>query len=87
MNLTGADYVFLMDPWWNPAIENQAVDRAYRIGQTKQVMACRLVCRGTVEEKVLLMQKSKQQLADSLIEEDEGKMSKLSMDDFCSLIF
>jgi superfamily II DNA or RNA helicase len=87
LNLTGADYVFLMDPWWNPAIENQAVDRAYRIGQTKQVMACRLVCRGTVEEKVLLMQKSKQQLADSLIEEDEGKMSKLSMDDFCNLIF
>jgi superfamily II DNA or RNA helicase len=86
LNLTGADYVFIMDPWWNPAIENQAVDRAYRIGQTKQVMSCRLVCRETIEEKVLAMQRNKQLLADSLIEEDDGYLQKLTIDDFRSLL-
>ena len=86
LNLTGADYVFLMDPWWNPAIENQAVDRAYRIGQKRNVIACRLVCRGTVEEKVLQMQRNKQFLADSLIDEDAEFIQKLSMDEIRELI-
>src|SRR5262249_30514463 len=53
LNLTAAEYVFLLDPWWNPAVEAQAVDRAHRIGQTKNVFAYRLIARGTVEEKVL----------------------------------
>ena len=52
LNLTAADYIFLLDPWWNPAVENQAIDRTHRIGQTKPVFAYRLIARNTVEEKV-----------------------------------
>ena len=51
LNLTEADYVYLVDPWWNPAVENQAIDRSYRIGQTKNVVAVRMICSGTIEEK------------------------------------
>ena len=57
LNLTAAEYVFLLDPWWNPAVEAQAIDRAHRIGQTRQVFAYRLIARDTVEEKVLELQK------------------------------
>ena len=67
LNLTEADYVFLMDPWWNPATENQAIDRAHRIGQTKNVMVYRYVAEGTIEEKVLALQKKKAELFDSLM--------------------
>nr|WP_276584687.1 DEAD/DEAH box helicase [Brevibacterium permense] len=67
LNLTEADYVFLMDPWWNPASENQAIDRAHRIGQTKNVMVYRYVAEGTIEEKVLALQKRKAQLFDELM--------------------
>ncbi|MDN6666853.1 MAG: DEAD/DEAH box helicase [Brevibacterium sp.] len=67
LNLTEADYVFLMDPWWNPATENQAIDRAHRIGQTKNVMVYRYVTEGTIEEKVLALQKKKAELFDSLM--------------------
>ena len=67
LNLTEADYVFLMDPWWNPASENQAIDRAHRIGQTKNVMVYRYVTEGTIEEKVLALQKKKAELFDSLM--------------------
>ncbi|WP_426936800.1 DEAD/DEAH box helicase [Brevibacterium sp. LE-L] len=67
LNLTEADYVFLMDPWWNPATENQAIDRAHRIGQTKSVMVYRYVAEGTIEEKVLALQKRKAELFDSLM--------------------
>ena len=56
LNLTAAEYVFLLDPWWNPAVEAQAIDRAHRIGQTRQVFAYRLIARDTVEEKVLELQ-------------------------------
>ncbi len=63
LNLTAADYVFVMDPWWNPAAEAQAIDRAYRIGQTRPVFAYRLVARGTIEEKVLQMQAQKRAVA------------------------
>ena len=59
LNLTAAEYVFLLDPWWNPAVEAQAIDRTHRIGQTKPVFAYRLIARGTVEEKVLALQESK----------------------------
>ncbi|WP_413332104.1 DEAD/DEAH box helicase [Brevibacterium sp. GP-SGM9] len=69
LNLTEADYVFLMDPWWNPASENQAIDRAHRIGQTKNVMVYRYVTEGTIEEKVLALQKRKAELFDSLMTE------------------
>jgi hypothetical protein len=67
LNLTAADYVFILDPWWNPAVEAQAVDRAHRIGQTKRVFVYRLLCRDTVEEKVAALQETKKGLADSII--------------------
>ena len=67
LNLTAAEYVFLLDPWWNPATEAQAIDRAHRIGQSRRVFAYRLIARDTVEEKVLELQKSKRDLADSII--------------------
>ena len=77
LNLTAADYVFLLDPWWNPAVEAQAIDRAHRIGQTKNVFAYRLIARDTVEEKVLELQKSKKDLADAIITEDNSLLSNL----------
>jgi len=67
LNLTAADYVFILDPWWNPAVEAQAVDRAHRIGQSRQVFAYRLIARDTVEEKVLQLQQTKRNLADAII--------------------
>ena len=75
-----------MDPWWNPAIENQAIDRAYRIGQKNTVVAQRLICRDTVEDKVLKMQKTKKYLADSIVDEDDGFISRMSVDDLRSLL-
>lgn len=75
LNLTEAGYVFIVDPWWNPAVENQAVDRCYRIGQTKQVMAYRMICHDSVEEKILALQQKKQGIADSLISVDNEKKS------------
>ncbi|WP_453985033.1 DEAD/DEAH box helicase [Brevibacterium casei] len=72
LTLTEADYVFLMDPWWNPAAENQAIDRAHRIGQTKHVMVYRYVAEGTVEEKVLGLQERKAELFADLMTEAEG---------------
>ena len=75
-----------MDPWWNPAIENQAIDRAYRIGQENTVVAQRMICRKTVEEKVLKMQQTKKYLADSIIDEDDGFVSKMSIDDLRALL-
>ena len=59
LNLTAAEYVFLLDPWWNPAVEAQAVDRAHRVGQTRPVFAYRLIARNTVEQRVLELQKTK----------------------------
>lgn len=67
LNLTAAEYVFLLDPWWNPAVEAQAVDRAHRIGQKRPVSAYRLIARDTVEEKVLELQKTKRDLAEAII--------------------
>ena len=66
LNLTAADYVFVLDPWWNPAVEAQAIDRAHRIGQVRPVSAYRLIARDTVEEKILKLQESKRALADAL---------------------
>lgn len=67
LNLTSADYVIHYDPWWNPAVENQATDRVHRIGQTKQVFSYKLICQNTVEEKILLLQEQKKDIADSII--------------------
>ena len=77
LNLTAADYVFILDPWWNPAVEAQAVDRAHRIGQSKRVFVYRLLCRDTVEEKVAALQKTKRDLAASIIAADGSALQKL----------
>jgi SNF2 family DNA or RNA helicase len=81
LNLTAAEYVFLLDPWWNPAVEAQAVDRAHRIGQTRQVFAYRLIARDTVEEKVLELQKTKRDLADAILGEDNSLIRDLKRED------
>jgi SNF2 family DNA or RNA helicase len=67
LNLTEADYVYLVDPWWNPAVENQAIDRVYRIGQKNKVIAVRLICPNTIEDKMLKLQASKKELAGKLV--------------------
>jgi SNF2 family DNA or RNA helicase len=81
LNLTAAEYVFLLDPWWNPAVEAQAVDRAHRIGQTRQVFAYRLIAKDTVEEKVLELQKSKRDLANAIISADNSVIRNLGRED------
>jgi SNF2 family DNA or RNA helicase len=81
LNLTAAEYVFLLDPWWNPAVEAQAVDRAHRIGQTRAVFAYRLIARDTVEEKVLDLQKTKRDLANAIIGEDNALVRNLRRED------
>ncbi|MFN0053660.1 MAG: SNF2-related protein [Planctomycetales bacterium] len=81
LNLTAADYVFLLDPWWNPAVELQAIDRAHRIGQTRQVFAYRLICRNTVEEKIADLQNKKKQLADAILQADNNLISDLTAED------
>ena len=86
MNLTAADYVFLLDPWWNPAVEAQAIDRSHRIGQTRQVFACRLIARDTVEEKVLALQQSKRSLADAIINGDNSLLRSIDRQDLQLLL-
>lgn len=81
LNLTAAGYVFLLDPWWNPAVEMQAIDRAHRIGQTQNVFAYRLIAKGTVEEKVLDLQKTKRDLADAILNEDNSLLRNMKRED------
>jgi hypothetical protein len=81
LNLHAAEYVYLLDPWWNPAVEAQAIDRAHRIGQTRHVFAYRLIARDTVEEKVLALQQSKRDLADAIISADNSVMRHLTRED------
>ena len=77
LNLTAADYVFILDPWWNPAVEAQAVDRAHRIGQDKHVFVYRLLCRDSVEEKVAALQEQKRDLAAAIIDADGSLLQTL----------
>jgi SNF2 family DNA or RNA helicase len=81
LNLTAADYIYILDPWWNPAVEAQAVDRAHRIGQTRRVFAYRLIARDTVEEKILSLQDRKRELAESIVRADESMISSLTAED------
>lgn len=81
LNLTAAEYVFLLDPWWNPAVEAQAIDRAHRIGQTQKVFAYRLIARDTVEEKVLELQNTKRNLAEAIINADNSLIRDLNRED------
>jgi superfamily II DNA or RNA helicase len=82
LNLTAADYVFLLDPWWNPAIEAQAIDRAYRIGQQRHVFAYKVIAKDTIEEKVLELQQQKQDLAEAVFSGDSAQaIRSLTRDD------
>jgi non-specific serine/threonine protein kinase len=81
LNLTAADYVYIVDPWWNPAVEQQAIDRTHRIGQTKNIFAYRMICKDTIEDKILQLQEKKRVLAKELIADDEGFVKSLSKED------
>jgi SNF2 family DNA or RNA helicase len=81
LNLTAADYVFILDPWWNPAVEAQAIDRAHRIGQDRHVFAYRLIARDTVEEKIIELQQTKRDLAEAIISADGNVLSRLTAED------
>ena len=86
LNLTSADYVFIMDPWWNPATEAQAIDRAYRIGQTNPVMAYKIATKNTIEEKVLTLQAAKRSLANAIINDTSEIPSSFTMNDIRALL-
>ena len=86
LNLTEADYVYLVDPWWNPAAENQAIDRSYRIGQKKNVVAVRLICPDTIEEKIVKLQASKNELIGDLVKTDKLALKNLSKTDLLALV-
>ena len=86
LNLTAAEYVFLLDPWWNPAVEAQAIDRAHRIGQSRQVFAYRLIAKDTVEEKVLQLQANKRELADAIINANNSVIATIGKDDLKLLL-
>jgi non-specific serine/threonine protein kinase len=81
LNLTAADYVYIVDPWWNPAVEQQAIDRTHRIGQTKNIFAYRMICIDTIEDKILELQERKRKLASELIADDASFVKALSKSD------
>jgi superfamily II DNA or RNA helicase len=85
LNLTEADYVYLVDPWWNPAAENQAIDRCYRIGQKKNVVAVRLICPDTIEEKIMKLQQTKKELVSDLIQTDGSMLQSLTRNELLKL--
>lgn len=86
LNLTAAEYVFIMDPWWNPAIEKQAVDRAYRIGQTKNVFSYKFISKNTIEERIVQLQQKKAAIAEDIIQVEEGFIKSLNLEDFMFLL-
>jgi non-specific serine/threonine protein kinase len=81
LNLTAADYVYIVDPWWNPAVEQQAIDRTHRIGQTKNIFAYRMICKDTIEDKILQLQDKKRALAKDLVSDDDGFVKTLTRED------
>lgn len=85
LNLTGADYVFMLDPWWNPAVESQAINRAHRIGQDKKVFVYKFITRASVEEKIMALQKNKSQLADSFINQN-NPLRSMQVDELMTLL-
>ncbi|MFA4976615.1 MAG: C-terminal helicase domain-containing protein, partial [Sphingobacterium sp.] len=86
LNLIEADYVFILDPWWNPAVEQQAVDRSHRIGQTRNVFIYKFISKDTVEEKILALQNKKKSIAQSLITTEESFIKSLSQEDLHELL-
>lgn len=85
LNLTVAEYVVILDPWWNPSAEAQAIDRCYRIGQTKAVFAYKFICKDTIEEKILRLQQHKIETSDSILGDDDAMMKKFTLDDIKAL--
>jgi non-specific serine/threonine protein kinase len=85
LTLTAADYVYLVDPWWNPAAEQQAIDRSHRIGQQKKVFAYRMICKDSVEEKILQLQERKKALAADLVADEGGFVKQLTQEDVAYL--
>jgi non-specific serine/threonine protein kinase len=81
LNLTAADYVYIVDPWWNPAVEQQAIDRTHRIGQTKNIFAYRMICKDTIEDKILQLQEKKRALARDIVSDETGFVKSLSRED------
>jgi superfamily II DNA or RNA helicase len=81
LNLTAADYVYIVDPWWNPAVEQQAIDRTHRIGQTKNIFAYRMICVDTIEDKIMQLQERKKTLAKELISDESGFVKSLTKED------
>lgn len=86
LNLTGADVVIHYDPWWNLAVQDQATDRAHRIGQTKVVNVYKLIVKGTIEEKIVEMQESKRQLADDILQADGVSSAAISREELLELL-
>jgi len=86
LNLTAADYVVHIDPWWNPAVERQATDRTHRIGQDKPVFVYKFITKDSVEEKILELQDRKRNLVDQLITTEEGFFKSLTADDISVLL-
>jgi SNF2 family DNA or RNA helicase len=86
LNLTGADTVIHFDPWWNPAVEDQATDRAHRIGQTKVVTSYKLIARDTVEEKILILQNRKREMIQATVGDDEAFAASLNWDEIQELL-
>ena len=86
LNLTAADYVFILDPWWNPAVEAQATDRAHRIGQENKVFTYKFITKDSVEEKILTLQQNKLKLANDLITTEESFVKSLSRDDISAIL-
>ncbi|SDD62944.1 DEAD/DEAH box helicase [Niabella drilacis] len=86
LNLTAADYVYLVDPWWNPAAENQAIDRSHRIGQTRNVIAVRLICSNTIEEKIVRLQEKKKRLAQDLIKTEASFFKRMSKTELLEIL-
>jgi SNF2 family DNA or RNA helicase len=81
LNLTAADMVFIFDPWWNKAAENQAVDRAHRIGQQKTVLTYKMITQDTIEEKILLLQEQKSEIFNNIISADSASLKNISEED------
>ena len=86
LNLTEADYVFILDPWWNPAVEQQAIDRTHRIGQTKNVFIYKFITKNTVEEKILALQNRKKRVSESLITTEESFVKSLTAQDIQEIL-
>ena len=86
LNLTAAEYVFILDPWWNPAVEAQAIDRTHRIGQTKPVFAYRMICEDTVEQRIVELQARKRKLADAIVGGEQNLLQSLTRGDLEQLL-